>query len=1051
MEGQPIVGRKRLTYARAANPWHQLTRLQLEQFPGLRAGSPARLELDTGFLVWKQQPLLRILRQQDQVSALADCAGLAGYFLRLFLSVHVWSFRKPDDSAPRAPRRLPGKLPGWFRPAPEVTELEVDRLPDGTPVVARLTRYMGHVDQGTLPPVLLIHGYSASGTTYAHHLLRPGLAKYLWQRGRDVWVADLRTSSGLPSARHPWTLEDVALADIPAVVAHVARSSVHGTVDVFAHCIGAVMTSMAVLALPEPGARFQQERQALPGMIRSLVLSQLGPVVKFSRDNRLRGYLMGYLRRMLPLDRYEYRLEREATLLDELIDRLLATLPYPDEEFRIENPLGPWRNASFVRTRHRMDALYGRDFNLPQLSSAILKHIDDFFGPLNTETLAQTIHIARLQRIANRAGRNVYVAQGTLATRWTFPTLALFSDQSGVSDHAAAALLQRQLCGTPVRLTPVILHDFGHQDCLIGKRAAGEVFGRVAAFMAQPQCAAPLPAMRRWRVAPPVAGPLRSSLDEAVRWKIGLGIDPQQNGAAMIALVPVVERGQRLQASHAPLASHIQFRPTPAECEGWLRLDIPPPPAGATGWLVLVVYDLGAQAHADREIYHEPSVRDMKFIAGKAEAGLTADESARVRMQAFINQQAADIAAAVGDALQAGSAIAHGYLPRRQRDDRVAPALCIAFGSCQYPAGLLDRYPAYGSYFRLGRLLREHAWRPDFLLLLGDQIYSDATAGLFDPTARDDRFVRPYEKLLGNPDVRRVLRRLPVLAMLDDHEIADNWEGAAGDPQMQAGRDAFRGYLRAKERAGAPAWLDFAAQPRGFPLFVADTRTERARRSAAGIAQDRIMSERQMQCLLDWLDNAPPERPKFIASPSMVLPRRLLAARDISGPHCLRSDAWDGYPASLTRLLGHIAENGIQHVVLLSGDEHISCDAQVTLSCPGREPVRLRSIHSSGFYAPFPFANSSEADFAGDEDFSFKTGGGLQVDCQVRTRFYPGDGFALLRVVAASGGGWRTELRFHRGAGVSVASGSGQAAQSGQPVRSLSEPQAPLELQSDEP
>ena len=62
--------------------------------------------------------------------------------------------------------------------------------------------------------------------------------------------------------------------------------------------------------------------------------------------------------------------------------------------------------------------------------------------------------------------------------------------------------------------------------------------------------------------------------------------------------------------------------------------------------------------------------------------------------------------------------------------------------------------------------------RPQCLLLVGDQIYVDGTAGLFDPTSQFDRFVRPYEILYRMNPVRDVLRRLPAYMMMDDHEIA---------------------------------------------------------------------------------------------------------------------------------------------------------------------------------------------------------------------------------------------------------------------------------------
>jgi hypothetical protein len=218
-----IVGTKRLTYSRRSNPWWQMIRMSLDTFPGLDADPPPVLELDTNYLTQQGAPLLRILAQNDEPAAIADLASVGVYFLRLLMCIHVWSFRKPDPADPGEPQRLPGIVKGL--PEPLISEIVVAKLPDGRPVKARLTRYPRPAS--TRPPILLIPGYSASGTTFAHPALDPHMAGFLFERGRDVWILDMRTSAGMPTARMPWAFEDVALADIPAAVnfnANAARA-----------------------------------------------------------------------------------------------------------------------------------------------------------------------------------------------------------------------------------------------------------------------------------------------------------------------------------------------------------------------------------------------------------------------------------------------------------------------------------------------------------------------------------------------------------------------------------------------------------------------------------------------------------------------------------------------------------------------------------------------------------------------------------------------------------------------------------------------------------
>ena len=481
-----IGGRKRFTYARSSNPWSQLSQMTLETFPGLAEEAPPVLELDTNFLAQERIPLMRIVKQQDEPSALADLASFGAYFVRLLLSVHVWSFRRPDAAEPREPQRLPGMVDGL--PAPVIRELDLGAMKDGRPVRVRLTRYP-RLDSDK-PPVVMIHGYSASGTTFAHPAVDPNLARYLWERKRDVWILDLRTSSGMPTARYPWAFEEVALADLPAAFDYIYRETERKKLDIFAHCMGSAMFSMALLAPPASGDAFFRERDALPGIIHRVVLSQIGPVVVFSPANIFRAYLMSYLRNFLPLANYEFRVGPDPSLTDQLIDRFLAAMPYPEKEFSLENPFWPpWRRTPFVGTRHRMDALYGRDFNLENIDDRVLDYVDDLFGPLSIDTVSQAINFARLEVITSRAGRNEYVSRDNFLRRWRvddkdIPTLSIHGSDNGLADVATLARM-RKLLVDDLGFENYETHafaDFGHQDSLIG-RNAGEVFAVVHEFL----------------------------------------------------------------------------------------------------------------------------------------------------------------------------------------------------------------------------------------------------------------------------------------------------------------------------------------------------------------------------------------------------------------------------------------------------------------------------------------------------------------------------------------------------------------------------------------
>ena len=161
-------------------------------------------------------------------------------------------------------------------------------------------------------------------------------------------------------------------------------------------------------------------------------------------------------------------------------------MPYPENEFDVENPWWrPCKRTPWVGSRHRMDALYGRDFNVENVSERTLAAIDDLFGPLSTDTVSQAIHFARLGVITNRTGRNVFVTRRNLIERWTRerPTLSIHGVDNGLYDIATLARM-RKLFKDDLGLAYETkeFDGIGHQDSLIGKRA-GEVFEAVGRFL----------------------------------------------------------------------------------------------------------------------------------------------------------------------------------------------------------------------------------------------------------------------------------------------------------------------------------------------------------------------------------------------------------------------------------------------------------------------------------------------------------------------------------------------------------------------------------------
>jgi hypothetical protein len=371
------------------------------------------------------------------------------------------------------------------------------------------------------------------------------------------------------------------------------------------------------------------------------------------------------------------------------------------------------------------------------------------------------------------------------------------------------------------------------------------------------------------------------------------------------------------------------------------------------------------------------------------------------------------------------------------------PSVSFAFAlaSCQYPAGMLDAGvrsqhqaladqdlgPAEISLWRLaGRLQRDGSH--SFTVLAGDQVYVDATAGLFDSRVLHDKFSFAYDSMFKNRGLQRLLRfgGADLLPMLDDHEVDDNWEPLPRPPAMPidakekllpTGRNLYLERQRSMWPFAADTGrLYQAATLHGAHFFFADARTERDGRSVANYAKARIMSDDQLTTLKQWIKKrASEDTPAFIVSASILLPRLLsLVGRPAMAMY---ADSWPGYPRSLYEILVSCFDCRAHRIVFLSGDEHLSCLATITLTCLGPlgHAVKFHSIHSSGLYSPFPFANSTQDDFKNPDTFEFDHDDGANLRhfrCSVST-FFPGsgDGFALI-AAKQSERGWTLDVEF---------------------------------------
>ena len=969
--GTRLSGRKTLRYGLQGgwlrpfplNPWRQLAELQVTAHTREGGAFPmGTLTVDLGYLFRGFASRLRIAAQRDLPAAWMDLASLALFFARVLVKDHFWSFRLPDYPAydpMRDVRRLPGELPGVRM---ERHIVGYARPPKEPGIFLPLTRYRRE-EGAERGPVLLIHGLGASGNQFCTARVQPNLAQYLASAGFDVWVAELRTSIALPYSADQWTIDEVALGDVPRIVDAVLEESGAKQLDVVAHCIGSAMFCSAVLA-------GSLQRQGGGSKVRSAVLLQVGPLVTLSKGSRLRALAISPLRGLLPAGHLDFSVDDRAGWLESLVDRLLNTYPYPAAEARHHRPGCGGRRARHIANCNRWAAIDGRMISHGKVSPRMLDGLGEVLGHASITTWQQTLQYALLERLTDWQGSNRYVTSENISRFFTFPVRFLHGAENDVFAPLTAwrsRELLRRVHGPRFPAEVVMLPGYSHLDPLIGKAAHRDVYPHVTGFLerAHAPWRADAAEPQQFHVRRPILGPRLGWLRPAGqgwRARVWCRLDDRRSPVSF-ALVQVCVGGQCRPARKIVPGESIAP-------DGALTSLV----AGAMDTLLCVDVDLG------------DTPGDYRISVRSAHAAV--DDEARAERAHRLAEAAAGMPLSLGpalrdeslrDLLDGGKMLGEASPPSPDSEDEKlgeAVARVPASGdpftfyvaSCRYPGWLVDRDVADEAFVRMRRSFESEP--PAALFLVGDQIYADATAGVFDPKDHRQRFYDAYQEAWSAAGARAVLSRVPTYMMMDDHEAGNDWHPqdaleAEEAAMREQGIEAFRRYQwlpspgnRAAPRRradGSPAY-HYAFDLRGTPVFVCDTRCGRVERRE-------ILDRAQFDEFALWLAAQPREAWKVVVSPSVLVP----FLRSTEAPACLaRSDGWDGFRDSLRGLFSILGPD-TNNVVFLCGDAHLSLASEIWFERAGqRVGGTCYCIVASPLYAPYPFANAAACDFLDD-------------------------------------------------------------------------------------
>ena len=996
-----LEGRKVLAWHSAhARIWTALTEVELGlrwHHEGHHERLPVHFVVDTEHMFG--EGLITTERAAHGPDITARVLAMGGRFARAILQTSFWEFGGtgyPASAVRRNPHppRLRTRR-GEIDPV-AVTTLHVPRfvqhagsivsapdVPVPTVPIA-ITRYP---NPGARSHVVLVHGLAQGSLIWCSPAIGTSMAQYLHAQGHEVWMLDYRLSNRFSEdadsagQRVPfdgWCMDEIGLVDMPAALRRIVQET-RQPVHVIAHCVGAVGMEIAI-------ARGLLGRDE----VASLTLNAIHPWVQPAPANRVRAKLGVFFRDVLGNDLFDPipQARNEVSAAQSILDRFAFAFARIDEECEDVHPL-PGRNADAALANaicDRMTFLYGRMWRHANIAPALHRAWKDIVGRAPGAVFRHMYYMLVNQVVLNADGEHVYMTDDNVRANWQgIPTLFLHGEESDVFNPQSAtesALRLSQLVdpaardgrfgdATLVKLLRV--PGYGHMDVIFGRHAVNDVFPHLQAFIANPAAPRAAPFQDIHDSQQTIAIPKPPQVQLRGAWIDAKGALQLRYVGALPAIATPTFDG--LALVHPTMRIVRAFRQPQANHPRFLVVD----------------------AEVDPDAYSPPGVAATVEAATVALPGDDADSSA---LDALAQAQLG-AGTRVFSLVNAAQARAHGdgaphwlrrLRERHARGGAALPDMHFIAGACLYPGTPFDRNVPERIFGAMARHMDDEP--VDLLLLAGDQIYADATAGLNDPAGLYDRYTERYETLLRSPLVAHMLLRVPTHVALDDHEITDNFAGvrqapATGpvlglDARLQHRLRALRSGIVEQEQfafargvavgfigsgrdvapvgsqppSSSPLWyaLD-AAHEVNCPTFIADTRTERSIDPVTG--ERTLFGSAQFAALQAWLLEAArthPAQPKFIACGSVIAP--LLHEYHAFPALWRQEDGFAGYPQELGTLFALIARERIRGVVFVGGDLHLSAIADIELHAADQPPVQVLQVVASGLYAPLPFTNT---------------------------------------------------------------------------------------------
>jgi cholesterol oxidase len=269
---------------------------------------------------------------------------------------------------------------------------------------------------------------------------------------------EYRASIDLPSAALQCNADQIAQQDYPALVAKILEVTGEKQIHWVTHCVGAITAVMALLS-------------GLKG-IQSLTCFQVAAHIIGGTQIELKASLhVPTLLSRLGIKSMTAYTDAEASWLDRLLNKAVKAY---------SAPLGAATNDPIA---NRVTFMFAPLYEKENINQATFEAFREMFGTANMTMYEHLTLMARRDSLCSAAGEDIYMPH--MKERLNLPICFIHGSENQVFLPIATQKTYQYLCDHygSEKYTYHLIKGYGHQDCIIGKNAAQDVFAHVLAHL----------------------------------------------------------------------------------------------------------------------------------------------------------------------------------------------------------------------------------------------------------------------------------------------------------------------------------------------------------------------------------------------------------------------------------------------------------------------------------------------------------------------------------------------------------------------------------------